>query len=68
MTASPILLASALEPIPSYVTIDGRLGYRLNERMTVAVAGQGLTSSERRETAAGGPVERRILATFRVTF
>jgi outer membrane receptor for ferrienterochelin and colicins len=67
-TASAFLLTSVLEPIPSYVTIDGRLGYRLNDRMTVAVAGQGLTSSEQRETAAGGPVERRILASFRVDF
>jgi hypothetical protein len=55
-------------PLPSYVALDGRLGYRLNDRMLIAIAGQGLTRGEQRETAAGGPVERRILASFRATF
>jgi outer membrane receptor for ferrienterochelin and colicins len=62
------VLEGTLVPLESYLALDGRLGYRLNDRMTVAVAGQGLTRSEQRETAAGGPVERRILASFRATF
>jgi iron complex outermembrane receptor protein len=57
-----------LQPIPSYVTVDARVGYRLNDRMSVALSSQGLTRSERRETAAGAPVERRVLGTFRIAF
>jgi outer membrane receptor for ferrienterochelin and colicins len=68
MVPNIFLVAGVLQPISSYVSVDARLGYRLNEHLMLALAGQGLTSSERRETAAGGPVERRILATFRVTF
>jgi outer membrane receptor for ferrienterochelin and colicins len=64
--AAPIF--AALVPLSSYVSLDARLGYRLSERMTVALAGQGLTRGEERETAAGGPVERRILASFRASF
>jgi outer membrane receptor for ferrienterochelin and colicins len=68
MSPDIIVVPGVLVPIPSYVSVDGRLGYRFNDRMGLALASQGLTSKERRETAAGGPVERRILATFRVMF
>jgi outer membrane receptor for ferrienterochelin and colicins len=64
----PVLLLGTLAPLSSYVSLDARLGYQLNDRMTVALAGQGLTRSDERETAVGGPVERRILASFRATF
>jgi outer membrane receptor for ferrienterochelin and colicins len=68
MSPDIVVVPGVLVPISSYVSVDGRLGYRFNDRMSVALASQGLTSNERRETAAGGPVERRMLATFRVTF
>jgi iron complex outermembrane receptor protein len=65
---NPLAVAGELRDIASYVSIDGRVGYRFNERMLVAIAGQGLSREDLRETAPGGLVERRLLATFRVSF
>jgi iron complex outermembrane receptor protein len=51
-----------LQPISSYVSIDARVGYRLTDRLRLAVSGQGLTRSTQRQTA-GSLVERRMFAT-----
>jgi iron complex outermembrane receptor protein len=62
----PSATVGLLEPVASYASIDARLGYRLNERMTFAIAGQGLGHDEQRQTASGPSVERRVFASIRV--
>jgi iron complex outermembrane receptor protein len=61
------VIMGSLTPISSYVSVDGRVGYQLNERMTLALAGQNLTDSSQRQTAAP-EVERRVLGTFTLRF
>jgi iron complex outermembrane receptor protein len=51
-----------LQPISSYVSIDARVGYRLTDRLVLAISGQGLARSTQRQTA-GSLVERRAFAT-----
>jgi iron complex outermembrane receptor protein len=57
------VIIGALTPISSYVSVDARVGYRLNERLTLALSGQNLTDSTQRQTAAA-EAERRVLGTL----
>jgi iron complex outermembrane receptor protein len=57
----------SLLSISSYVSVDARVGYRLNDRMTLALSGQNLTDSSQRQTVAP-EVERRVLGTFTMRF
>jgi hypothetical protein len=47
--------------------VDARLGYRLSDRIDLALSGQGLTHAEQRQTAAPA-VERRIFGTLQIAF
>jgi outer membrane receptor for ferrienterochelin and colicins len=51
-----------LTRIPSYVSVDARLGYKLNDRLTLSLAGQNIMLSRQRQTAAPD-VERRVTLT-----
>jgi iron complex outermembrane receptor protein len=53
------LLGDRLTPIPSYVSVDARLGCKLNDRLTLSLAGQNIMLSRQRQTAAPD-VERRV--------
>jgi iron complex outermembrane receptor protein len=52
-------------PVSSYSAVDGRIGYAINERVTLALSGQNLGKSEQRQTAAPA-VERVVFATVTV--
>jgi iron complex outermembrane receptor protein len=54
--------AGALVRIPDYVTVDGRIAYRVTDKLTLAVSGQNLLDSPQRQTSAPA-VERRIYVT-----
>ena len=56
-----------LVPISSYVSVDGRVGYAVNDRMMLALSGQNLTQAQQHQTAALD-VERRLLGTFSISF
>ncbi|HLF13228.1 MAG TPA: TonB-dependent receptor, partial [Gammaproteobacteria bacterium] len=56
-----------LAPISDYISIDARVAYELNDRMTLALAGQNITRSEQRQTSSS-EVERRLLGTFSISF
>lgn len=56
-----------LEPVGSYVTVDGRVGYAVNEHVTLAVTGRNLTRPEQRQSSAPD-VERALFATISVDF
>jgi outer membrane receptor protein involved in Fe transport len=53
--------------ISSYVSIDARLGYALNDRVAIAIAGQNVANAEQRQTSSPS-VERRLLGTVSVSF
>ena len=65
--ADPGTTSGMLVPIGSYATLDGRLGYAVNDRMTLSISGQNLNRSEQQQTAAP-LVERQVLASLSVDF
>lgn len=57
----------ALAPVPSYVALDARVGYRLSSRMTLALSGQNLGRSPQRQSTSAD-VERTVLASLTMRF
>jgi outer membrane receptor for ferrienterochelin and colicins len=53
--------------IPSYVSVDARVGYKLTDRLTLSVSGQNITDSPQRQTS-GPDVERRVTGTLKIKF
>jgi iron complex outermembrane receptor protein len=60
-------LGTTLSRIPSYVSVDGRVAYKLTEWATLALSGQGLTQAAQTQTS-GPAVERRVLGTLTVKY
>jgi iron complex outermembrane receptor protein len=60
-------VGGVLEPISGYLTVDARLGFTVNERVTLALAGQGLAHSAQRQTSSVD-VERRVYGSVNVAF
>jgi iron complex outermembrane receptor protein len=58
---------STLVPVSSYASIDSRLAYRIDERLTLAVVAQNLAHSEQQQTSAPA-VERVVFATVTLNF
>jgi hypothetical protein len=58
-----------LQPIEvrNYLTLNARIGYRLVEHVTLAVAAQQFNTSRLLQTE-GPPVERRVLASVTAGF
>lgn len=58
---------TALLPVnvDNYVTLDGRIGYSLTKRVTLAVTAQQFNQSQLAQTA-GPPVERRLIVSVTV--
>jgi iron complex outermembrane receptor protein len=56
-----------LEPISDFVTLDARLGYRLNDRLAFSISGQNLSQDTQRQTS-GVDVERRIFGSVEFLF
>jgi outer membrane receptor for ferrienterochelin and colicins len=54
-------------PVPAFAAIDGRLAYKLNQRITWSVSGQNLTHASQVQTS-GPAVERRVLGTMTFNF
>ena len=63
----PSGFGSELVPIGAYVSLDGRVAYRLTDRATLAVSGQNLLQSPQQQTS-GPAVERRIFATVSASY
>jgi iron complex outermembrane receptor protein len=53
--------------IPSYISVDARVGYKVNNRLTLSVSGQNITHSPQRQTS-GPDVERRVIGTLKIKF
>ena len=58
---------TVLVPVGAYVSVDGRVAYRLTDWATLAVSGQNLLQSPQRQTS-GAAVERQVFATLSVNF
>lgn len=56
-----------LVPVGAYVSLDGRIAYRLTDWATLAVSGQNLLQSPQQQTS-GPAVERRVFATLSVNY
>jgi iron complex outermembrane receptor protein len=56
-----------LVQIPAFAAIDGRVAYKLNQRITWSASGQNLTHASQMQTS-GPAVERRLLGTMSFTF
>jgi hypothetical protein len=61
------VVAGELTPLSDFVTIDARLGYRVGDRITVALSAQGLFHDEQRQTSAAA-VERRVFGSVAISF
>lgn len=59
--------SGSLVPVPSYLSLDGRVAYRVTPQVTLALAAQNLNRSEQRQTSAF-PVERRIVMSLTKDF
>jgi len=55
----PTLTGSDLTPVGAYFNADARVGYRINENLTVSLSGQNLLESRQVQTA-GPAIERRV--------
>jgi outer membrane receptor protein involved in Fe transport len=64
-TATPD--SGRLVPIPAWVSVDGRLAYRVTPRATLALAVQNLNRSKQRRTSAA-EIERSVIASLTVEF
>lgn len=60
-------LTGNLVDVPGYVTVDARVGYAINHRITLAVSGQNLLKAEQTQTASAD-VERQVMATLSFDF
>lgn len=58
---------SGLSPVQNYFNADARIGYRINENLTVAVSGQNLLQSRQVQTS-GPAIERRIFLNLSAGF
>jgi iron complex outermembrane receptor protein len=58
---------TVLYPVSGYVTVGGRIGYRVNDKVTAALSVQNLFNDEQRQTA-GPDVERRVMASLTYSF
>jgi outer membrane receptor for ferrienterochelin and colicins len=63
----PAGFGTALVPVGAYVSVDGRVAYRLTDWATLSVSGQNLLQSPQRQTS-GAAVERQVFATISVNF
>ena len=63
----PNTVGTTLMPISPYANADARIGYRINDNLTLSVAGQNLLTDRQRQTAAPD-VERRVFLNLAAGF
>jgi len=63
----PGRIGTILVPVPQHLSLDGRVGYNLTDRLTWSVSGQNLTHASQVQTS-GPAVERRVLGTISFNF
>lgn len=63
----PNAAGTSLLPIGPYANADARIGYRINDNLTVSVSGQNLLTDRQKQTV-GPDVERRIFLNLAAGF
>lgn len=63
----PVTSAAVLVPVGGYVSLDGRIAYRMDGGFTLALSGQNLGQDRQRQTIAPD-IERRVLFTVSKSF
>jgi outer membrane receptor for ferrienterochelin and colicins len=63
----PTPTGSGLIPVQAYFNADARIGYRINENLTLSVSGQNLLQSQQAQTS-GPAIERRVLVNLLATY
>jgi outer membrane receptor for ferrienterochelin and colicins len=63
----PSGFGTVLVPVGAYLSVDGRVAYRLTDWATLSVSGQNLLQSPQRQTS-GAAVERQVFATLSMNF
>jgi outer membrane receptor for ferrienterochelin and colicins len=53
--------------VSSYVSIDGRIAYKLSDQVTISLSGQNISQSSQQQTS-GPNVERRVIGGVAVAF
>jgi iron complex outermembrane receptor protein len=63
----PTPTGTGLVPVKNYVNADARIGYRINETLTLSVSGENLLQSRQMQTSAPA-VERRVFVKLAAGF
>jgi len=63
----PTAIGTSLSPISPYANADARIGYRINDNLTLSIAGQNLLADAQRQTI-GPPVGRRLFLNLAAGF
>ncbi|HMH63941.1 MAG TPA: TonB-dependent receptor [Rhizomicrobium sp.] len=58
---------ASLTPVKAYFNADARIGYRINNNLTLSVSGQNLLQSQQVQTS-GPAIERRIFVNLAATY
>ncbi len=66
MGSSACSPGGALVPLGSYVNMDARIAYRVNDRVTLALSGDNLLQDRQRQNI-GPEIERRVLVSLAVS-
>ena len=61
------LAGSSLIPVEDYFNTDARIGYRINDNLTLSVSGQNLLTAHQVQTS-GPAVERRVFVSLAAGF
>jgi iron complex outermembrane receptor protein len=59
--------APSMTFVSSYVSIDGRIAYKLNDTVTISLSGQNISEARQQQTS-GPNVERRVIGGVAVAF
>jgi iron complex outermembrane receptor protein len=60
-------VAPSLTFVSNYVSVDGRIAYKLTDAVTISLSGQNITQSSQQQTS-GANVERRVIGGVAVAF
>ena len=66
-TVLPLVGTPSLTYISSYVSIDGRIAYKVTDQITISLSGQNISQSSQQQTS-GANVERRVIGGVAVAF
>jgi len=66
-TLLPLVGTPSLTFVSGYVSIDGRIAYKLTDQVTFSLSGQNITQSSQQQTS-GANVERRVIGGVAVAF